>query len=986
MASLWRKSQWQQSARKITMAAQNALELIQAGRLSEPYSAGFDVMHSDARYTLRRYQGTLAANRRTSSPILLIPPLMLTAEIYDISADLSAAATLVREGIDVWVTDFRTPEEEEGGLARTLDDHVTAVSDAIDRIRELTCRDVHLAGYSQGGMFAYQCAAYRRTEGIASVITFGSPVDIHRTVPNFSDAFAHRVTSTMRSVLGGPLNRVEGLPGTFTSFGFKLMGIRKEFGQLTDFLGKLHDRQALEKREAKRLFLRGDGFVAWPGPAFRTFVDEFIVANRMATGGFVILGKTVTLADIRCPILCFVGERDEMAAPAAVRAIHAAAPNAEVSEVGVLAGHFGLVVGSESLRRTWPTVSQWVRWRDGEGSEPRVLRESELRTDDDFESMDEEVLDFDLAMDVASKILKSAWDRVEEAAENISDSADHLRYQIPRLRRLRAIEATTRISFALALDEQAERIPARTFFLWKGRAFAYADSNGRVNNIVRGLIACGVLPTQRVGVFMGGRPSYLSLVAAINRIGAVAVLIDPRSPASVIADALAQSEAAKLVVDPENAEKARAAFDGEILVLGGAVEGRHLGPGVVDMEAINPAAVKMPSWYLPNPGRAADLAMMIISPARDGKARVLQVSNHRWAFSAYGAAAAATLTPKDTVYCCLPLHHAAGTMVSVGSALVSGARLALADGFSPSTFWSETRRYGATVVFYAGEMCRQLVDAPQSRAEGRHPIRLFAGSGMRKDVWQRLVDRFGPVGVLEFYASTETNAVLANASGKKAGAVGSRMPGSSHVALVRFDLETGQPVRGASGYCVPCPPNEPGLMLTEIRERDAAVLRESRILRSVFAPKDIWYSTRNLLRSDDDGDYWFVERVDDLVRTPKGRLFCLPVEDALYTLREVSLCAVYGAASRDDSFQRLHASIVERSGEELSASALDHALAGLRAEERPELIMVRPELPMSDGFRPNKSLLQTWEAVDPGHVERCFQLDRQSARYRQVES
>jgi putative long chain acyl-CoA synthase len=451
------KNRWQKSARKVTMAAQNALELIQVGRLSESYSAGYDVLHSDARYTLRRYRGALAANKRASSPILLIPPLMLTAEIYDISEDLSAAATLVREGHDVWVTDFRAPEKEEGGLARTLDDHVGAVGDAIDRIREMTRSDVHLAGYSQGGMFAYQCAAYRHSEGLASVITFGSPVDIHRTVPNFSDAFAERVTATVRTLLGGPLSRVEGLPGTLTSLGFKMMGMRKEVGQLTDFLGKLHDRQALEKREAKRLFLRGDGFVAWPGPAFRTFVDEFIVANRMATGGFVIAGKTVTLADIRCPVLCFVGERDEMAAPAAVRAIHTAAPNAEVFEVPVKAGHFGLVVGSESLRRTWPTVSQWVRWRDGDGRRPPAIAVEEDRSrDDEFDSMEDDDLDFELAIDVAAKFLKSAWQRVEDAVENVSDSADHLRYQIPRFRRLRAIEGGTRVSFALALEEQAE--------------------------------------------------------------------------------------------------------------------------------------------------------------------------------------------------------------------------------------------------------------------------------------------------------------------------------------------------------------------------------------------------------------------------------------------------------------------------------------------------------------------------------------------------
>ena len=79
--------------------------------------------------------------------------------------------------------DFGAPERERGGLERTLADHVLAVSDAIDRVREQTGRDVHLAGYSQGGMFCYQAAAYRRSEGLASLITFGSPVDTRLGMP-----------------------------------------------------------------------------------------------------------------------------------------------------------------------------------------------------------------------------------------------------------------------------------------------------------------------------------------------------------------------------------------------------------------------------------------------------------------------------------------------------------------------------------------------------------------------------------------------------------------------------------------------------------------------------------------------------------------------------------------------------------------------------------------------------------------------------------
>ena len=116
-------------------------------------------------------------------PVLLVPPMMLAAEVWDVTPTSSAVAELHEHGADPWVVDFGAPEHEEGGLERTLADHVLAVSDAVDRVRELTGRDVHLGGYSQGGMFCYQAAAYRRGEGLDSLITFGSPVDTREAVP-----------------------------------------------------------------------------------------------------------------------------------------------------------------------------------------------------------------------------------------------------------------------------------------------------------------------------------------------------------------------------------------------------------------------------------------------------------------------------------------------------------------------------------------------------------------------------------------------------------------------------------------------------------------------------------------------------------------------------------------------------------------------------------------------------------------------------------
>ena len=147
---------------RIGTTAQNVLEVARFGGLeTEEVSAPYDVVERRRVYRLRRYFPD--RHGRGPPPVLLVPPLMLSAEVYDVSASASAVGILHEHRVDPWVVDFGAPEKEEGGLERTLADHVLAVSDTVDRVREVTGRDVHLSGYSQGGMFCYQTAAYRRS-------------------------------------------------------------------------------------------------------------------------------------------------------------------------------------------------------------------------------------------------------------------------------------------------------------------------------------------------------------------------------------------------------------------------------------------------------------------------------------------------------------------------------------------------------------------------------------------------------------------------------------------------------------------------------------------------------------------------------------------------------------------------------------------------------------------------------------------------------
>jgi putative long chain acyl-CoA synthase len=166
---------------RLAAAIRNGMEIARFGTLGEREASPFEVFAKGDHHRLRRYfPDELPSD---SVPVLLVPPLMMTAEVWDVAPGSSAVTALHESEADVWVVDFGSPEQEEGGLKRTLTDHVVGVSLAIDAVREVTGQSVHVMGYSQGGMFAYQAAAYRRSEGVASLVTFGSGVDLHLGLP-----------------------------------------------------------------------------------------------------------------------------------------------------------------------------------------------------------------------------------------------------------------------------------------------------------------------------------------------------------------------------------------------------------------------------------------------------------------------------------------------------------------------------------------------------------------------------------------------------------------------------------------------------------------------------------------------------------------------------------------------------------------------------------------------------------------------------------
>jgi putative long chain acyl-CoA synthase len=941
---------------RLGAAAQNALEVARFGGLeTNEEQSPYEVTSEQRVYRLRHYY----PDGGGGPPVLLVPPMMLAAEVYDVSPATSAATILREHGVDPWVVDFGSPEHEEGGLERTLTDHVLAVSDAVDRVRKATGEDVHLGGYSQGGMFCYQTAAYRRNEGLGSLITFGSPVDTRLAMPfGIPEGVAGATAEFLADrVFGGMA-----LPAWASRTGFRLLDPVKSLRSRIDFVLRLHDREALLPREGQRRFLEADGWVAWPGPAMADFLRQFIAHNRMLEGGFVIEDRLVTLADIECPILSVVGTVDEIAPPPGVRAIRQAAPRADVYELALRAGHFGLVVGSTSNTITWPTVAGWAKWRAGDGELP-----TELTQIDEDQGADEIVpavsnrvgYGLELAGGVGTGIARSLLRTTRGTIRTVAELTREAAGQLPRLARLEQIQPGTRISLGLLVEERRRKTPKDIFFLYEDRAYNAREINERIDNVARGLIAIGVRQGEHVGVMMGTRPSALAVAVAISRIGAVSVLLRPDG--DVVREA-ALGQVLRIIADPERAPLAAGLGKLHTFVLGGGGGPRDLGvPLTTDMEQIDPDAVELPSWYRPDPGRASDLAFITFTGEGE-RTRANRITNRRWALSAFGTASSAALTDADTVYSVTPLYHPSGLMMSIGGAIAGNARLAMASTFDPTTFWDEARRYGVTVASYTWTLLHDLAEAPPHPGERHHPVRLFIGSGMPRGLWRRVQSRFKPARVLEFYASTEAGAILVNLSGAKPGSMGRPLPGSAEVRIAAYDVESGRLVLASDGFAIECATDEIGMLLARVSATDQT---SSTPLRGVFGRDDAWLVTGDLFRRDADGDHWRIDNITDVIRTAGGPVFTAPIRDALGDLPAVDLAVAYGVETNGDDEQVAVAAVTLWPGEDLTPQQLARTLQVLPPAERPGIIHVVDEIPVTTWFRPLTGPLREAGIPDP---------------------
>jgi len=181
---------------------------------------------------------------------------------------------------------------------------------------------------------------------------------------------------------------------------------------------------------------------------------------------------------------------------------------------------------------------------------------------------------------------------------------------------------------------------------------------------------------------------------------------------------------------------------------------------------------------------------------------------------------------------------------------------------------------------------------------------------------------------------------------------------------------------------VRCEADEPGVLLARL-DADHPLASFTggdeagrRLRQGVFEANDTWFITWDVLRRDADGDFWFVDRTSRMLRTPAGVVATRTIEDALYGFPALRHTVVYGVEG--DGADRSVAVVVTHDNQGLNLQAWNEFAAGLDPSERPRWLKRVERIPMTDGFRPDKTALES-DPLDAG--AELFVYDERTQQY-----
>ena len=482
-----------------------------------------------------------------------------------------------------------------------------------------------------------------------------------------------------------------------------------------------------------------------------------------------------------------------------------------------------------------------------------------------------------------------------------------LKYIIPMVR-YKWPELDSNASLSHSFQDTVQEHGKKDFLYFEDEVWTYTQTNEAANILANKLSNEGVEHGDRVVLFMENRPSFVISLLAINKLGAIGVLINTSLTGAPLVHCINTSDSKKCIFGDELSNSLEGVLD-EINITNSSdllwVEDTNSDncPGWASNVKDGLDQSKSSNLDQTNKVVAGDTAFYIFTSGTTGVPKAALFPNVKIiAGSKNITMAGYRLTSDDCMYNCLPLYHSTGLILGLCACIQVGASTFIKRKFSASSFWSEVQKFNTSAFVYVGELCRYLSFQDPCDEEINNPISKMVGNGLRPDLWDTFRNRFDVERICEIYGASEANGMFMNLLNKDQ-TIGMT---NLDIKLFAYDVAEDKLKVDSNGKYIEIQDHSPGLALMKIGPNAIyngytdAQASEKKILRDVIEDGDQWFNTGDLLKTMDVGfalgriHYQFVDRVGDTFRWKSENVSTNEVGEILNSFEQVNMANVYG--------------------------------------------------------------------------------------------
>jgi crotonobetaine/carnitine-CoA ligase len=445
------------------------------------------------------------------------------------------------------------------------------------------------------------------------------------------------------------------------------------------------------------------------------------------------------------------------------------------------------------------------------------------------------------------------------------------------------------------------------FLKFRDGELSFAEVDTAADRYANGFAAEGVGRGDHVAVMLPNCPEFVPVIIGLARLGAVAVPVNTAYRGELLRHVLDSADVSAVLIDAEYVDRLPPVLQTlpdpiRVIVRGQEPSLDALADGAIPMSRL----LAHGADRVPDTARFSDLQAIMYTSGTTGRSKGAMVPHALAMACAWDSLDFLDRWGKTT-YCPLPLFHAAGLWDGVFSALLSGSPIGIVERFSASRFWDDVRHFDAQVTMSVFAMIPILLSAPPGPRDRDHPLETFYMGKSALDA--PLLERFG-VRSAETYTSTEVGIATGSPYGQwRVGSMGQAHSERFEVAVV--DEDDREVPAGEPGELV-VRPKQPFVITTGYYGMPEATAR---------AFRNMWFHTGDRAWRDDDGYFYFLDRIADAIRRRGENISAFDIECEVNLHPDVVESAAFGVPSELGE-EDVKLAVVRAPGSDLTAPEL----------------------------------------------------------------